>query len=111
MGRYDRILEKIKVNNPKLHKKLTKARNAKTETVEPVASPAEPAAPDADYCALIDLYKTMHPKASAAECLRGINKAVPLAREAFLGKQIKAGEPGAGAERPDLCRGSGSARF
>jgi hypothetical protein len=120
--RYLEILETVKKNNPEFYKKLmedekaTKAEASRAQTPKAKSNPLDGVTPemikavralnesgsgkpDSDYLALLKQYKTENPTATAQECVRAVNKAVPMAREKFIDGQIKAvaAQPNPGA--------------
>jgi hypothetical protein len=107
--RYQKILATIKRNNPEFYEKLMEQeKGAKAEASRAPKPKAknEPGSqknePDADYQGLLKAYKATHPKASALEAIRAIDRAVPLAREKFIEKQAGKRQPDASGYHGDL---------
>jgi len=83
---------KAKANDPKRIAGGVDISNVPPDVVELIRDlDRDPKAqPDKDYLGLIKTYKSMHPEATAADCIKAVNKAVPMAREQFLEKQAQA---------------------
>jgi hypothetical protein len=122
--RYKEILATVKKNNPAFYEKLMRQEQgakARAQKPEAKSNPLEGVTeemiravralnesssqkPDRDYLALLKQYKADNPKATAQECIRAVNKAVPMARAKFIDGQKKAA-----AAQPDPERSKYSA--